>query len=207
MYKSDVALSTYVIGVVSYVSEADEVFSICPTLKERLCEVEERCTPAFVYNKCFEFKTKVNNTRRNYLSYYEAHASAREVGRDEFYIKNADAIVVKPVEIPFTDQLTVQPVSAVVNDYKPPTSGSDSGGEGVKHIRFIAQKNSYCEIGLDFTSRRVIGAKGLPSGLFVEKGLIKGSPTLAGLYPITLELDNETSLSGTFVVPELDRKL
>ena len=80
------------------------------------------------------------------------------------------------------DILRIDPVTIVVSDYKPPDIGGNSGGDNVNFIRIIAQKNSYCEVFLEFKERKIISAEGLPPGLFVEKGVIKGCATISGKF-------------------------
>ena len=105
------------------------------------------------------------------------------------------------------DILRIDPVTVVVSDYKPPDIGGNSGGDNVNFIRIIAQKNSYCEVFLEFKERKIISAEGLPPGLFVEKGVIKGCATISGKFIVSIVLDNDSKLEALIVVPELPRKL
>lgn len=105
------------------------------------------------------------------------------------------------------DILRIDPVTVVVSDYKPPDIGGNSGGDNVNFIRIIAQKNSYCEVFLEFKERKIISAEGLPPGLFVEKGVIKGCATISGKFIVSIVLDNDSKLEALIIVPELPRKL
>lgn len=105
------------------------------------------------------------------------------------------------------DILRIDPVTVVVSDYKPPDIGGNTGGDGVNFIRIIAQKNSYCEVFLEFKERKIISAEGLPPGLFVEKGVIKGCATISGKFIVSIVLDNDSKLEALIIVPELPRKL
>ena len=101
--------------------------------------------------------------------------------------------------------LIVEPITVLVDDYKPPFIGNSGSGEGIKFIRLSAQKYSYTEIFLDFTERKVVDVTGLPDGLHLESGIIKGSAKLSGKYPLNIVLDNNSSLDALLIVPELPR--
>ena len=105
------------------------------------------------------------------------------------------------------DVLFVPPVFSVAADYKPPSMGNSGSGNGIKFIKLYAQKYSYTEIVLDFTERKLIDVVGLPSGMMLELGSIKGSCSVSGSFPLILKMDNNTTLDALFIVPEIPRKI
>ncbi|MNV76289.1 hypothetical protein D3C71_1696290 [compost metagenome] len=101
----------------------------------------------------------------------------------------------------------IAPVSAVVEDYKPPTWGQTGSGSGLKSTRIIVQKYSFIELYLNFEDCKVIDGLGLPDGMSIENSFLKGTPRMSGKYPVILKLSNERILDVLIIVPEVPRQL
>ena len=100
----------------------------------------------------------------------------------------------------------LEPMTAIVEDYKPPSFGNVGSGSGMKFARFVVQKNSFAQINLEFTDSKVIDALGLPQGMLFKAPFLTGAPTVSGVYPLRLKLDNGFTLDILLVVPNLPRK-
>lgn len=97
--------------------------------------------------------------------------------------------------------------SIQVEDYRPINIGGQSKGSGLKSIVIVAQKMSFFEMALSFTTGRVVSVSSLPSGMYYEQGKIKGSPISSGYYPILIQLDNASVIEGVIIVPHVPRQL
>jgi hypothetical protein len=98
-------------------------------------------------------------------------------------------------------------ISVNVQDYRPPNIGGGAIGGGLKNMILTAQKNAFFEILLSFQDRTVREVTGLPNGLVFELGRIKGVPIYSGQYPITIKLDNGSTVAGIINVSHLPREL
>lgn len=144
------------------------------------------------------------------LTYYGVEKSVivHDIDEGRTNVFNNFVLVENGVANSKASSTIIQPVSVNVEDYKPPTTGgATSSGEGLKGFRIVFQKFSYYEQSLSFTDCSVKDILGLPLGMVFENGYLKGSPLVSGDFPITLKLDNNTSLSGLMVVTPLPREL
>jgi hypothetical protein len=109
---------------------------------------------------------------------------------------------VAPVTNASTLYVKVQSYKNVLN------AGSTTGGGSLSSFVLTFQKYSYYEQSLSFgNSVHVIGAVGLPNGMMFESGCIKGSPLLSGTSTITLQLSDNSTITGLVIVPDLPRVL
>ena len=128
---------------------------------------------------------------------------------DYRYLHNeAVTYVVNGVPMDGYGGTSIAPITMTVENYRPPTFGNTGSGSTMKDIRIVAQKQSFVEIVLNFENAVVLNVQGLPDGMVFDKDLkmLKGSPTISGKYPITIELDNGFNLEGLIIVPELPRR-
>lgn len=111
-------------------------------------------------------------------------------------------------EVDFSIGNNFKQASMIVSTKIPVDSGSGSvGGEGLKAFNLELQPLSYINMKLDFTSMEIIEIVGLPPGLILDKGYIKGSPVISGDYNTKFLLSNNTFIPGKIKVHVLDRKL
>lgn len=190
--------------------ESEEILKksvISYTFNKKPIETEDtsfsRKSIKYKFNNCLEItpttinvdenlkKTIIKNKNNPYFLYY---SNTVVVDNTKNNISNSDALHVKPA------------IASVI-DYKPPTINNKTNGEGIKFIKLIAQKNSYSEIYLEFNLRKIIEIIGLPNGLILERNSIKGTPLISGKYPLSIRLDNNTTINALLIIPELPRQL
>lgn len=99
------------------------------------------------------------------------------------------------------------PATALVEDYKPPSFNNNGSGSGLKIITLTLQVNAFVEMYMVFDDCKVTDAIGLPYGLSIDKSYVKGTPLLAGTYPVKFLLDNGRILDSIITIPQLPRKL
>lgn len=87
------------------------------------------------------------------------------------------------------------------------TGNGSAAGDGLQNLNLELQPLSYVNIKLDFSTFQVESIVGLPPGLKLENGAIKGSPVISGDYQVKLLLNNGTYIPGQIKVHVLDRKL
>lgn len=100
--------------------------------------------------------------------------------------------------------------SNVINSYcidkRPPQLKNSSGGN-LKSAKFVIQKNSFAELNFSFSDQQVVEAIGLPEGMCLANNKIKGTPTHASNYNVSLKLNDGSSFNVIIEVPNLIRKL
>lgn len=101
----------------------------------------------------------------------------------------------------------LEPVSVSVEDYKPPSIGANGSGSGLKDVKFVMQKKSFSEIILNFTETKIIEVIGLPQGVIFDKKTLKGTPLVAGNFPLQFKFENGNIMEGYLVVPNIPRTL
>lgn len=98
----------------------------------------------------------------------------------------------------------------VNNDYPMAEGGlgSATGGDLEKMV-FTIQQLSFFEFRFYFRVNKVKEVRNLPSGMQFDiiKQRMFGTPLQSGRYPITIILEDESTVQGIIDVPKLDRKL
>lgn len=127
---------------------------------------------------------------------------------DKYFIKNGRALVDDNQTVPIGSSANIlQPVTASVEDYKPPTWGSTGSGSGVKNMSVVIQKNSFANIYMTFDDTKIIDVQGMPQGMSYNNQYIFGAPLTSGSYYVKIKLDNLRTLEMTMNVPEVPRTL
>lgn len=113
--------------------------------------------------------------------------------------KNEDGLLLFPI------------VSVDVNNDYPMSEGglgSATGGDLEKMV-FTIQQLSFFEFRFYFRTNKVKEVRNLPSGMQFDiiKQRMYGTPLQSGRYPITIILEDESTVQGIIEVPKLNRKL
>lgn len=79
----------------------------------------------------------------------------------------------------------------------------------IKGFKFVAQKGTYVELSLDFLKEDVVidTITGLPNGLIFKDGKVRGTPTLSGEFPFTVNISDGSSMECIMEIPQLIRLL
>lgn len=110
------------------------------------------------------------------------------------------------------DGLLLFPIVSVdVNNDYPMSEGglgSATGGD-LERMVFTIQQHSFFEFRFYFRNNKVKEVRNLPSGMQFDiiKQRMFGTPLQSGRYPITIILEDESTVQGIIDVPKLNRKL
>ena len=158
-------------------------------------------TSAIVYNE------EVSKVEGIFSKYTEPYSFITELDKDDRYVLGVfDIDVVDSNKLEISNEKTSCIID--VEDGRPlnMSGGSTATSGGFRTFNFTVQPNAFFEFDLSFQMGKVKDTLGLPAGLIIDNGKIKGTPIHSGTYPITLVLDNGATIIGNILVPNIKRE-